>query len=138
VTAKGRLRSADGPRSFRTHALWAFVGAALLGSSAWFGYNSIALRFWAALSVLVGVLPPLIAFFTRLRNRRIEEPEEELPAKLIMTIRATASTHGSLNVSDLPTVPGIPAIPRAGLPAVDVVMPAQRVPDGVHAYGDTA
>jgi hypothetical protein len=32
-----------------------------------------------------------------------------------MTIRATASAHGSHDVSDLPTVPRIPVIPAAGL-----------------------
>ncbi|MFB9176683.1 glycosyltransferase family 2 protein [Dactylosporangium sucinum] len=118
VTAKGRLRSVDGPRTFRTHFVWAFVGAALIGSSFYFGYDSIALRFWAGLSVGVGLFPPLIAFCTWLRDRRLEEPEEEeLPPTLIMTIKATASAHASLDVSDLPTVAGIPAVPHAGVPA---------------------
>ncbi|MET7396021.1 glycosyltransferase [Dactylosporangium sp. NPDC005572] len=124
VTAKGRLRSVDGPRTFRTHFVWAFVGAALIGSSFYFGYDSIALRFWAGLSVAVGLFPPLIAFGTWLRERRLEEPEEEqLPPTLIMTIKATASAHASLDVSDLPTVAGFPAVPHAGLPT-------PRVPAG--------
>ncbi|GAA0726370.1 glycosyltransferase [Dactylosporangium roseum] len=116
VTAKGRLRSVDGPKSFRTHALWALIGGALLGSSAWFGYDSLALRLWAAVSVLVGVLPPLIAWCTWLRDRRATEPEvEDAPPTLLIKIKGTAPAHGSIDVSDLPTVPRIPAVPTAGL-----------------------
>jgi len=141
VTAKGRLRSVDLPRAFRTHALWAGVGVALLGSSAWFQYNSIALRCWAGLSILVGVLPPVIAWCTWLRNRRVAAPaEEELPPTLILTIKGLATMHPSLDVSDLPTVAGMPAVPMAGLtvaPSGDHAVPVQRSAGDVPA-GDVA
>lgn len=123
VTAKGRLRSGDGPRTFRTHAVWALVGAALLVTSALLRYDSIALRFWASLSVVVGVLPPLMAYAAYLRRRGVEEPEEDpVTAGLVVTIRATAAS--GMAIDDLPTVHGFPAVPHAGLP----IQPKQKSP----------
>ncbi|GAA2365419.1 glycosyltransferase family 2 protein [Dactylosporangium salmoneum] len=115
VTAKGRLRSADGAKTFRTHFIWACVGAALIGTSLIAGYDSIALRFWASLSIVVGVVPPLIAYASWLRSRGDVVPEEDpVTSGLVITIRATASTANAID--DLPTVRGFPAVPHAGFP----------------------
>ncbi|WP_433218805.1 glycosyltransferase family 2 protein [Dactylosporangium sp. CS-047395] len=124
VTAKGRLRSVDGPRTFRTHAIWALVGVALLAVSGIMGYNSIALRFWAAVSIVVGVLPPLIAYATYLRERGVEVPEADpVTSGLVITVRATAASATAID--DLPTVRGFPAVPHAGYP-----LPQQAVAQG--------
>ncbi|MER7273003.1 glycosyltransferase [Dactylosporangium sp. NPDC000244] len=124
VTAKGRLRSADGPRTFRTHAVWALIGVALLATSGLMGYDSIALRFWASVSVVVGVVPPLIAWVAYLRDRGVEVPEEDpVTAGLVVTVRATAASATA--VDELPTVRGFPAVPHAGFP-----LPNPAVPQG--------
>ncbi|WP_432989035.1 glycosyltransferase family 2 protein [Dactylosporangium sp. CA-233914] len=127
VTAKGRLRSVDGPKTFRTHLLWALVGTALLATSALMGYDSIALRFWAAVSMVVGLVPPLIAYGAHLRSRGTEVPEEDpVTAGLVVTVRATAAS--AMSIDDLPTVRGFPAVPHAGFP-----MPHQAQRQGSHA-----
>jgi cellulose synthase (UDP-forming) len=136
VTAKGRLRSVDGPRTFRTHAVWAFVGAALLATSFVLGYDSLALRFWASLSVVVGCMPPVIAFATWLRERGAVEPEEDpMTAGLVMTIRATAASAAAID--DLPTVHGFPAVPHAGL-ALPHQLPHQARPHHARPQGSPA
>lgn len=127
VTAKGRLASADGPRSFRLHAAWAGLSAALLGVSVWLGHHSDALRFWSALSIVAGVCPPLIAWVTRLRNRRITEQEADLTQQtgpLVMTVRGKAAvvresvtTTSTIRLSDLPHVPGLDLVVPGPRPA---------------------
>ncbi|MGI5243437.1 glycosyltransferase [Dactylosporangium sp. CA-139066] len=127
VTAKGRLRSVDGPKTFRTHAVWALVGAALLGASFVLGYDSIALRFWASLSIVVGSIPPLMAWCTWLRDRGAVEPEEDpVTSGLVVTIRATVSS--AFAIDDLPTVHGFPAVPHAGFPLPHQALPHQAQP----------
>jgi cellulose synthase/poly-beta-1,6-N-acetylglucosamine synthase-like glycosyltransferase len=127
VTAKGRLASADGPRSFRLHAAWAGVSAALLGVSLWLGHHSDALRFWSALSIVAGICPPLIAWITWLRNRRITVQEADLTQQtgpLVMTVRGKAAvvresitTTSTIRLSDLPHVPGLDLIVPGARPA---------------------
>ncbi|MCX4760876.1 glycosyltransferase [Streptomyces sp. NBC_01275] len=61
VTAKGALRSADSPRTFRLHLIWAALVAAPLAASYVLGHSNPAPRLWAVLALLTGVLPPLLA-----------------------------------------------------------------------------
>ncbi|WP_240135749.1 glycosyltransferase family 2 protein [Streptomyces sp. MUM 178J] len=64
VTAKGELRSADTPRTFRLHLIWAAAVAAPLAASYALGHDHPAPRFWAVLALLAGLLPPLMAAAT--------------------------------------------------------------------------
>ncbi len=104
VTAKGRLRSVDSPRSFVVHVCWALAAAALLATSAVFGHDSIALRLWASLSVLAGTGPPVVAFCTWLRGRAARQSTDAVPASLPLVL------------SPPPTMVLRPAVPAPRMP----------------------
>ena len=70
VTAKGRLSSVDSLKSFRVHYAWASVGALMLAASFQTDHASPLLRFWAALTIFTGVMPPLMLLWSRLKTRR--------------------------------------------------------------------
>jgi cellulose synthase/poly-beta-1,6-N-acetylglucosamine synthase-like glycosyltransferase len=72
VTAKGRLASAEGLATFRLHFVWAGVAAALLGASFVLGHDYAPLRAWAALPLVAGLAPPLIALGAELASRRAQ------------------------------------------------------------------
>lgn len=65
VTAKGGLRSADSPRTFRLHAVWCAGAGAVLAASLLLDYSHPALQVWASLALLTGAGPPLSAALAR-------------------------------------------------------------------------
>jgi cellulose synthase (UDP-forming) len=65
VTAKGGLRSADAPSTFWLHIAWAAAAAAVLAASFLLGNDHAALRVWAMLVLVIGVIPPLGAVLAR-------------------------------------------------------------------------
>jgi hypothetical protein len=68
VTAKGSLRSADKPRTFRLHVIWAALAGGLLFVSFRFHHDYTAMRLWACLAAVTGAGPLLIAAGARLRR----------------------------------------------------------------------
>jgi cellulose synthase (UDP-forming) len=72
VTAKGRLSSVDSLKSFRVHYAWAGVGALMLLASFQTGHASPLLRFWAAITIFTGVMPPLMLVWTRFKTARTD------------------------------------------------------------------
>ncbi|MFE7839262.1 glycosyltransferase family 2 protein [Streptomyces sp. NPDC057474] len=70
VTAKGELRSPDSPRTFRFHLVWAALVAVLLTASLVLDHDHPAPRAWAALALLAGLLPPLLAAATAATEAR--------------------------------------------------------------------
>ncbi len=68
VTAKGELRSAESLATFRLHLMWAGFSGGLLAASFVFSHDLVVLRFWAGVSLVTGLMPPLISAFT---GRRI-------------------------------------------------------------------
>ncbi|MER5884124.1 glycosyltransferase family 2 protein [Streptomyces sp. NPDC001941] len=77
VTAKGDLRSAESPRTFRLHLLWALMAGALLVVSFTRHHDYTGMRIWTLLGLAAGSLPPLLALAqgltTRLRTARAEQ-----------------------------------------------------------------
>ncbi|MFG1673707.1 glycosyltransferase family 2 protein [Micromonospora sp. NPDC049282] len=81
VTAKGTLRTAESPRTFRLHLCWAGAAAGLLAASFALDHDHPLLRVWPTLTLLTGLAPPLIAWVENARARRDEpEPAPERPA----------------------------------------------------------
>ncbi|QLQ36300.1 glycosyltransferase family 2 protein [Micromonospora robiginosa] len=81
VTAKGALRTAESPRTFRLHLCWAGAAAGLLAASFLLDHDYPLLRVWPALTLLTGLAPPLIAWVENARARRDEPaPAPERPA----------------------------------------------------------
>ncbi len=80
VTAKGELRSAESLATFRLHLMWAAVSGGLLTASFVFSHDLMVLRFWAAVSLFTGLMPPLISAFTGRRTakdaRRLRPPAD--------------------------------------------------------------
>ncbi|MFJ2864642.1 glycosyltransferase family 2 protein [Kitasatospora sp. NPDC087314] len=70
VTAKGDLRSAESLSTFRLHLVWAAVAGGLLGASFTLHHDLWILRFWAGVSLLTGVAPPVISFVSGRREAR--------------------------------------------------------------------
>ncbi len=67
VTAKGRLRSTDSLRTFRLHLSWAAGWAGVLVAGVWVDHGQAANAAWAAVGVVVGVVPPLAVLAARRR-----------------------------------------------------------------------
>lgn len=71
VTAKGDLRSSESLRTFRLHLIWAAVATTLLVVNLTVNHHRYAApQLWAALALLVGLSPPLIAFRRTIVSRR--------------------------------------------------------------------
>ncbi|MFI5833438.1 glycosyltransferase family 2 protein [Micromonospora sp. NPDC051300] len=84
VTAKGTLRTAESPRTFRLHLCWAGAAAALLAASFVLDHDYPLLRVWPALTLLTGLAPPLIAWVENARARRGEPapaPDRPTPVR---------------------------------------------------------
>ncbi|GAA0596324.1 glycosyltransferase family 2 protein [Streptomyces crystallinus] len=77
VTAKGELRSAESPRTFRLHLLWALLAGGLLAASFLHHHDYTGMRVWTLLCLAAGSAPPLLALAeglsTRLRTARAEQ-----------------------------------------------------------------
>lgn len=71
VTAKGALRSADSLRTFRLHLIWSGLVAAALAAGQVLGHSGTVPRLWAALALLTGLLPPMMAAAERLTEGRM-------------------------------------------------------------------
>ncbi|GAA2216652.1 cellulose synthase catalytic subunit [Micromonospora olivasterospora] len=74
VTAKGKLRTTESLGTFRLHFAWAVFAAALLGASFALDHDVALLRVWPILTLLTGLLPPLIAIGSGLAARRAPDP----------------------------------------------------------------
>jgi cellulose synthase/poly-beta-1,6-N-acetylglucosamine synthase-like glycosyltransferase len=70
VTAKGSLSSVDSLKSFRVHYIWAGIGALMLAASFHLNRAVPLLQFWASLSIVTGVMPPLMLLWNRLKTAR--------------------------------------------------------------------
>jgi cellulose synthase (UDP-forming) len=69
VTAKGRLRRADTLRTFRLHLCWAGGWLGVLAAGLLVRPGHAAVGLWAALSLAIGLAPPLAVLAGRLRAR---------------------------------------------------------------------
>ncbi|MDG4800398.1 glycosyltransferase family 2 protein [Micromonospora sp. WMMD980] len=84
VTAKGTLRTAESPRTFRLHLCWAGAAAGLLAASFALDHDHPLLRVWPTLTLLTGLAPPVIAWVENARARRDEPapaPERPRPVR---------------------------------------------------------
>ncbi|MEU5726499.1 glycosyltransferase family 2 protein [Micromonospora sp. NPDC047738] len=75
VTAKGKLRTIESLGTFRLHFCWAAFAAGLLGASFVLDHGFTMLRVWPVLTLLTGLVPPLIALVSNIRARR-EQPDD--------------------------------------------------------------
>ena len=80
VTAKGRLASGEGLATFRLHLWWAAVAAGLLGVGIVLHHDYLGLRVWAALPLVAGLGPPLIALHSELAHRLADRRRSSVPA----------------------------------------------------------
>ncbi|WP_234038680.1 glycosyltransferase family 2 protein [Micromonospora coerulea] len=69
VTAKGTLRTTESLATFRLHFWWAAFAAGLLGASFLLGNDVTLLRVWPVLTLLTGLVPPLVALASSVTAR---------------------------------------------------------------------
>lgn len=72
VTAKGALRTVESLATFRAHLVFAALSASALLLSLVLEHDAWWLRFWACLTLVIGVTPPLIAWRASLSAAREE------------------------------------------------------------------
>ncbi|MFE9202410.1 glycosyltransferase family 2 protein [Micromonospora sp. NPDC007230] len=80
VTAKGKLRTIESLGTFRLHFCWAAFAAGLLGASFVLDHGFTMLRVWPVLTLLTGLVPPLIALVSNIRARREQHDDAAEPA----------------------------------------------------------
>ena len=124
VTAKGKLRTGDSPRTFALHGAWALVAGVLLAISFRLHHDLLALRVWASLAVVVGAGPPLIAGMSWIVHGRADRAArdshawqrdmvEDFTSPNLMCLFELAALQSSTRQ---PAPPPQPESPRPGSP----------------------
>jgi cellulose synthase/poly-beta-1,6-N-acetylglucosamine synthase-like glycosyltransferase len=72
VTAKGALRTVEKLSTFRPHLIFAGLSLIALATSFVLDHDVVWLRFWACLTLFIGLTPPLIAWWSSVSLARAE------------------------------------------------------------------
>lgn len=112
VTAKGDLRTTESVRTFRLHLLWAALAGGVLAASFAFSNNLLVLRVWAGVSMFTGLMPPLIAWYTGSRDRRMAKRIRKADAKAAKSAAKAAAMRGRGAGADPEAAPHAEPVPE--------------------------
>ncbi|MFB6893534.1 glycosyltransferase family 2 protein [Kitasatospora sp. NPDC056327] len=116
VTPKGLSASPDRVTTFRLHLFWALVFGGALAVSFRTGHDHVAMRTWAALALLLSLLPVLLLGWDAVRRRRAR-PVSTLALSPAGSVPAPGPVPAPAGTAAEPAGPGAAASAPAPLPA---------------------